>query len=96
MNPQRLFQRLCDRHGVDPDEVAEFCPLVERAIASPTDVRSRILTMIDDSLARRAGGDPEATLDALESDLDDEVLRAVATRLHDWTPPWRKARGEDE
>lgn len=96
MDPERLFQRLCDRHDLDPEEVAEYAPLVERAVVSPADVRSRILTLVEDSFARRAGGDDEATLDALEGDLDEEVLRAVAEKLHGWKPPWRrKAKGDD-
>lgn len=86
MNPERLFLRLCDRHGLHPGDLQEYQPLVARAVISPPDVRERILAMVEDSLRRRAGGDPEATLDALERDLDDEVLRAVAARLHDWTP----------
>ena len=37
--------------------VDELEPLIERALISPAKVRSRILEIIDDNLARRAGGD---------------------------------------
>ncbi|MEL6430039.1 MAG: hypothetical protein AAFZ87_19285 [Planctomycetota bacterium] len=90
MDAEHLFERLCQRHGLDPQAMADYVPLVARAVASPPEVRARILTLVEDSLGRKAGGDPDATLDALEVDLDEEVLRAVAKRLHAWTPPWRR------
>lgn len=92
MDPHSLFDRLCQRHGLDPAPLARYVPLLERALASPDSVRDRILAMVEDSLARMAGGDPAATFEALERDLDDEVLVAVAQRLHGWTPPWRRER----
>lgn len=91
MDSDRLFNRLCERHGLDPESMADYEPLVARAIASPADVRTRILSMVEDSFARRAGGDPKATLFALERDLDEEVLQAVAKRLHGWSPHWKHA-----
>lgn len=92
MDAQALFARLCSRHSLDPDLLSEYVPLVERALCSPDRVRERILRLVEDSLGRRAGGDPTATFDALESDLDDEILNAVAGRLHGWSPPWRRRR----
>lgn len=92
MDAQALFARLCSRHSLDPGLLSEYVPLVERALCSPDRVRERILRLVEDSLGRRAGGDPTATFDALESDLDDEILKAVAERLHGWSPPWRRRR----
>jgi len=51
--------------------------------------------MIDRNLARRSGGDPSATLESLEAELDEEVLIAVARRVHDWEPPWKHHATED-
>lgn len=90
MDAERLLHRMCERHQLDPERATELLPLVHRALISPDDVRRRILAMIEDSLQRRAGGDPTATLAALEKDLDDEVLRAVAKTVHAWDPPWRR------
>lgn len=92
MDAHTLFARLCSRHSLDPVLLSEYVPLVERALCSPDRVRERILRLVEDSLGRKAGGDPSATFEALESDLDEEVLRAVAQRLHGWTPPWRRRR----
>ncbi len=77
---------MCQRHGLPIRSVTELAPLVERALVSPQDVRGRILEMIDDNLARRAGGDTTADNESLERDLDDEVLLAVAKKLHGWSP----------
>lgn len=93
MDADRLLTRLCERHGLDPEPLRPYVPLVRRALVSPEGVRRKILIMVEESLARRADGDPEATVEALEDDLDEEVLRAVAQRLHGWTPKWR-APGE--
>jgi len=89
MDANRLLERLCARHGLPVDEARGLLPLVERALVSPLDVRERILCLIEANLARRAGGQGEATIDQLERDLDEEVLRAVATTLHGWVPSRR-------
>ncbi|MEM1453305.1 MAG: hypothetical protein AAF957_25395 [Planctomycetota bacterium] len=90
MDAERLLQRLCERHGLDPVDAHELLPLIQRAIASPDEVRRRIFGMVEVYVQRRAEGDSTATLAALEQDLDDEVLRAVARTIHRWDPPWRK------
>ena len=89
MDATRLLERLCARHGLALDEARCLLPLVERALVSPLDVRDRILHLIETNLARRAGGEGEATLGQLERDLDEEVLRAVALTLHGWEPSKR-------
>ncbi|MEZ6015775.1 MAG: hypothetical protein R3F49_11715 [Planctomycetota bacterium] len=89
MDATRLLERLCARHGLNLEDGVALLPLVERALVSPKDVRDRILTLIETNLARRAEGQGEATIDQLEHDLDDEVLRAVAKTLHAWEPSQR-------
>lgn len=91
MDADRLLTRLCERHGLDPTPLREYIPLVRRALSSPPGVRKRILAMVEDSLTRLAGGDATATLESLEVDLDEEVLDAVAKRLHGWSPKWNPA-----
>lgn len=88
MDAQRLFDRICQRHGIESERHAEYVPLVERAIVSPEKVRDKILRMVEENLARRAQGDTSATFIGLERNLDEEVLIAVAQRLHGWAPPW--------
>lgn len=68
---------------------------MQRAVVSSSKVRRRLLTLIDRNLARRSGGDPSATLQSLEEDLDEEVLVSVARRVHEWSPPW-KAKGPQD
>jgi len=92
MDANRLLERLCARHGLVPGDASALLPLVERALVSPKDVRDRILTLVDSNLAKRARGEGEATLDDLERDLDEEVLRAVAKTLHAWEPS-KRVRG---
>lgn len=77
---------MCRRHALDPEDAADLSRLVERALISPTKVRKKILDLIDLALFRRASGDTTATLDAVERDLDEEVLLAVAKRVHTWEP----------
>jgi hypothetical protein len=89
MDATRLLERLCARHGLSVDEARGLLPLVERALVSPIDVRDRILCLIETNLARKAGGQGEATIEQLERDLDEEVLRAVALTLHSWEPSQR-------
>lgn len=86
MEAERLLARMCRRHAIDPDEASDLTRLVQRALISPTSVRKRILGLIDAALMRRAGGDSTATLEAVERDLDEEVLLAVAKRVHSWEP----------
>lgn len=90
MDAERLLKRMCARHGLSSATEHELLPLMQRALISPDDVRRRIFAMIEDTVRRRSEGDATATLAALEQDLDDEVLRAVALRVHTWDPPWRK------
>ena len=96
MDANRLLERLCARHGLVPGDASALLPLVERALVSPKDVRDRILTLVDTNLAKRARGEGDATLDDLERDLDEEVLRAVAKTLHVWEPSQRVQGFADE
>ena len=92
MDAERLLHRMCRRRGLPASRANELLPLVQRAVVSSSKVRRRLLTLIDRNLARRSGGDPSATLESLEADLDEEVLVSVARRVHAWSPPW-KSRG---
>ncbi len=98
MDAERLLHRMCRRRGLPAARANELLPLVRRAVVSSSKVRRRLLTLIDRNLARRSGGDPSATLESLEADLDEEVLVSVARRVHAWSPPWkpRDAPGGDD
>ena len=89
MDAERLLPRMCRRRGLPASRASELLPLVQRAVISSSRVRQRLLTLIDRNLARRSGGDPSATLESLEAELDDEVLVSVARRVHAWSPPWK-------
>lgn len=89
MDAERLLHRMCRRRGLPASEASELLPMVQRAVISSARVRRRLLTLIDRTLARRSDGDPSATLESLEADLDEEVLVSVARRVHGWSPPWK-------
>jgi len=84
MNPENVVRALCARHGLPPEAGAPYMSLVEKALAAPDDVRERLLTLVDGSLAQRAQGIPEGP--ALHKEVDREVLMAVARVLHGWSP----------
>jgi hypothetical protein len=84
MNPENVVRALCARHGLPPEAGAPYISLVEKALAAPDEVRDRLLTLVDGSLAQRAQGIPDEP--AARKDVDHEVLMAVARTLHGWTP----------
>ena len=84
MNPENVVRALCARHGLPPEAGAAYISLVEKALASPDDVRERLLTLVDGSLAQRAQGIAEDP--SVHHDADREVLVAVARVLHNWSP----------
>lgn len=84
MNPENVVRALCARHGLPPEAGVPYLSLVEKALAAPDEVRDRLLTLVDGSLAQRAQGIPEES--APRQDADREVLMAVARVLHGWTP----------
>jgi len=86
MDPRRLLERMCKRHGVVFHDATRLLPLIQRALHSPSRVRDRILTLVDNNLALRSKGSLHGTPDALFRDLDDEVLLSVARILHEWNP----------
>ena len=77
---------MCDRHGLPFGDASRLLPLIERALAAPHHVRDRILHLVENNLARKATGSAAATSEAVQGDLDDEVLLSVARVLHNWTP----------
>lgn len=86
MDPHQLLTRMCERHGLPRSGAKRLLPLIERALVSPHQVRDRILTLVDQSLARQAASSAEARPERVFHDLDDETLRSVAKLLHDWAP----------
>ena len=77
---------MCRRHGLAFDRAASLLPIVRRALEASDGVRDRLLLMVDTSLAERAPGKGTQNPEALERDLDDEVLMAVSKVLHGWRP----------
>ena len=86
MDPERLLERLCRRHGVDPGDATRLRPLLERALISSPRVRTRILSLIESHLARRSEAGAPPSADSVERELDEEVLVSVARTLHHWSP----------
>jgi hypothetical protein len=84
MTPEDLVRALCARHGLPPEIGVSYLPLVEKALAAPDDVRDRILGLIEGNLAQRAtlGTGVEVPW----TQLDAELLLAVARVLHNWSP----------
>ncbi len=89
MDPNRLLKRMCTRHGLPVAEAEALVPLVQRALASPSEARDRILVLIEDNLARKAGKNVNTETRALFADLDEEVLVSVAGVLSGWKPSKR-------
>lgn len=86
MDPVRLLQRMCSRHGLQFSEAARLLPLVKRALEAPQEVRDRLLTLVEGNLARRHEAMGASKAEDLFNDLDDEVLLSVAKVLDKWTP----------
>lgn len=86
MDPQQLLTRMCRRHGLPQSGTERLLPLIERALISPEDVRERILTIVDQSLARQAAGSDRVNPEHVFRDLDAETLKSVAKLLHNWAP----------
>ncbi|MFT7676345.1 MAG: hypothetical protein ACI8QC_000315 [Planctomycetota bacterium] len=77
---------MCDRHGLDMDRSERLLPLIKRALVSPRDVRERILSLVDHSLARQASSQAAVDPEVVFHDLDEQVLQSVAKMLHTWAP----------
>lgn len=84
MTPETLLHAMCKRHGLSVENGRSLLPLVKKALSSPLELRNRILFLVDGSLAERARSvDSEKSL---WTQLDDDVLKAVARVMHSWTP----------
>jgi len=77
---------MCARHGLSSEGAVRLLPLIQRALSSPSQVRDRILTLVENNLALRAKGSPLGATEAMHADLDDEILLSVARILHAWNP----------
>ncbi|MFT4540144.1 MAG: hypothetical protein ACI835_002593 [Planctomycetota bacterium] len=86
MDPVRLLQRMCTRHGLQFSEAARLLPLVKRALEAPQEVRDRLLTLVEGNLARRNSATQTSNPERLFKDLDEEVLISVAQVLDKWSP----------
>ena len=75
---------MCKRHGLSFESGAKLLPLVRKAIESTPEIRNRILFLVDRNLANKAKGHSEEK--QLWSELDSDVLVAVAKVLHGWNP----------
>ena len=84
MTPETLLHAMCKRHGLSVENGRSLLPLVRKALSSPMELRNRILYLVDGSLAERAKG--IETENSLWTQLDDDVLKAVARVMHSWTP----------
>jgi len=83
MDPLRLLEALCERHGLPVWVGLPLRPVVERALATGGLRRKRLLELVDARLARRAqilGARPERR----DEQADQELLQLVARVLHDW------------
>ena len=84
MTPKTLLHAMCKRHGLSVENGQSLLPLVQKALRSPTELRNRILFLVDGSLAERARGIESEQ--GLLNQLDDDVLKAVARVMHTWSP----------
>ncbi|MAF67556.1 MAG: hypothetical protein CMJ84_18110 [Planctomycetes bacterium] len=84
MDPETLLNQLCERHGVSRNEGYRLLPLIRWALRGPDETREKILAVVEQTLAVRAGeGEDDGSL---EHAADQAILVAVARVLHDWTP----------
>jgi hypothetical protein len=86
MDPRRLLDRMCKRHGLQASSAKRLLPLIKRALGSPAKARDRILRLVENNLALRAKQSAFEAPDALYQDLDDEILLSVGNILHAWNP----------
>lgn len=84
MNAETQLRRMCARLGLPFHLGARLLPLVERALRSPEDVRTRLLALVEANLAHSARDHKKGR--TLQERLDSEVLVAVARVLHAWSP----------
>ncbi|MCC7013215.1 MAG: hypothetical protein IT454_11685 [Planctomycetes bacterium] len=80
MSPERKLERLCRRHRVPLSIGQRLLPLVERAARADSELRRRLLDVVEATLAR----DAEELSHA--EHLDERCLIAVASKLHRWSP----------
>ena len=84
MTAEDLLRAMCERNGLPASSGERLLPLVRRALQAPSDVRNRILTLVENNLIKKA----QDQLDSkrLWNEMDNAVLVAVARVLHDWDP----------
>lgn len=85
MEAETLLQRLCERHGVNPDRGESLLPLIRWALKGPDDSKARILDVVERSIEADRDGMPTNRIELSEA-ADRAVLAAVAKVLHTWSP----------
>jgi len=84
MTPESLLRTLCEHHSIPYSQGQRLLPLVRRAFEAPSEVRDRILTLVDRNLREQAQRIPES--ERLHQTREEEILISVARVLHDWSP----------
>jgi len=86
LDPDRILDELCRRHGVSRTFGERLRPLLDRARESNADARQRILALVERSFAQEAERvRTEARSEARV--VERKMLSSVAAILHDWEPP---------
>lgn len=85
MEPSTYLARMARRQGVPFRYARRLRPLVDRALGVPEPVRSRLLQLVERTLAREAERLRERHEEQVEN--DDRALHAIARLLHRWSPP---------
>jgi hypothetical protein len=85
MEAETLLQRLCERHGVDPNRCERLLSLVRWALKGPLETRSKVLAVVERNIAATRDGVPGNAAELAQA-ADRAVLMAVAKVLHTWSP----------
>ena len=83
MDPETLLNQLCERHGGSRNEGYRLLPLVRWALRGPDDTREKILAVVEQTLAMRAGNhENDGTLElAADRATSDDLTRIEAAFL---------------
>lgn len=82
MDPQSFLDALCRRYGLTPQQAAPLLPVVQLSWTARPSVRRRLLSWVEDTLARRPIWDGQTPASA---GADEQALLSVVARmLHRW------------
>jgi hypothetical protein len=85
MSAEEKLQELCRRYGLPRSGSDHLLPLVERGLSSPPRIGRCLLAVVEATLATQAAA-AGADRARLREQLDQRVLLALASVLHDWEP----------